>query len=608
MEINLKNIELSVVNPRYTTIPSLESNLLEIIKHGNANYDESDVISTLLSREGNFSHLLQLLKSITVMSFDDTIEPILVVKNQDEKIIVAEGNRRIMALKLLNKLVDIPELHKISLSDSLDEEILVDDDLDEMAERAKNYKGIVDLIKNYTHSDNIINVELIESDEVLWKLIYTKHIVGQRPGLRKWPRGKYFVDILSFFPNGINIQKDPNIEKTLLKRVQRSIEAVKIDYKHAQFVRDIFWSGYNYDTTKLLDVYNEMKTNKVSALQANFSIKRILEVCVKELYMDSKEFEKHINIKYDDNLLIYYDNANKVKKIDLHTFIKKWYISGAITTRPISSKHKTNFSKDVLHLMNGLVLSQTVTEETVANIFSYSSTEIEKIIDETKDDDKKQFFKIAHTVVKNNEEIEKAPVFIPSPSDDKPYTVFSILEKQLKHNVNVATPFLNAIGATMRSILEQVYVWGVYDADEPGQMLEQICTGTNKKVEYATSLGNGTKLISKIFYLIRQKCRSLPGGKTMLKNIIMNITIFDEDKALEISNFLIDNDQDDKTSKINSILNVSIHASHKIYSLKTLKDFLNMFDKYQKLIIEILKNIDLEKIKLISIEFKKYIS
>ena len=100
-KIDLDNIQLSSVNPRYTTISSIKTNLIDVLKKSNTSYDEKKVVIDLLSREGTFKDLKSLLSSIQYLGFDEDLEPIFVIDNGSGKVIVGEGNRRIMSLKLL---------------------------------------------------------------------------------------------------------------------------------------------------------------------------------------------------------------------------------------------------------------------------------------------------------------------------------------------------------------------------------------------------------------------------------------------------------------------------------------------------------------------------
>lgn len=92
--INIEDLKLDPHNPR------LPNKYIGIT-------DETKVIDYLL-KTGN---IIELMKSISETGYSDA-EPLLVVKDSDDKYIVIEGNRRLAAVKLLN----MPHLAKVKLS------------------------------------------------------------------------------------------------------------------------------------------------------------------------------------------------------------------------------------------------------------------------------------------------------------------------------------------------------------------------------------------------------------------------------------------------------------------------------------------------------------
>ncbi|MCC3161131.1 MAG: hypothetical protein K4H23_05305 [Mollicutes bacterium PWAP] len=604
IKIKISSIELSKVNPRFTTIHSTDVNLIDVIKSGNDNYVEENVIKELLQREGDFKNFVDLLSSISLMGFDTKIESLYVVK-KEEKIIVAEGNRRILALKLLNGLVQLPVLDDIMSHTDYDENVTSDDynlPTALIKRTRSNYKKIEEIIKDFPEDKKKekIEVKVVQENTVLWKMIYAKHVVGERPGMRKWPRGKYFVDILHFFPNGFDSEEDDDINKVLIKQIQRSVSSVKSDYKHAQFVRDVFWSKYNFNPECILKVYSKMKKNPISALQSNFSVRGIYNTASKELYYKKELFESMFKITFNDKNIIQYEG--KLDKMDVLKFILKWYNAGVITTRPIPAKAKNNFAKGVRNLLMISSVDKLTKNEPIKNIFSYSPDDLEIIIDQTDDTEDKKMYTFVKKVSENNTKLAGMDVITIDNTTGEVYPshVFVIIEKQIKHNIDTPIPFLNAIGSSLRSLLEQIYAWGAYFDERDDGALNNLYDGPedieSKKHIHVERMAKRKKGMNDIFSGIRNK-----KDETLTKKIIRSITSLDEFEALKIAKFLVSNN-----SKIGTVLNEAIHASHRIYSKKDYILFLEDFSNFQENILTIVENINLEKINNLSeIIYKK---
>lgn len=135
------------------------------------------------------------------------------------------------------------------------------------------------------------------------KAIFTKHVAGNRPGMRNWSRGKYFTDILSIFKSGIPDNERSNQE--IRSKLRREPSLLIDDYKHAQFVRAVLEVGLSYKNhqkqTTENEVFQTMQQRKISALQHNFSLKRIRDAALQILDIDKKEFKEYFDFKFDRN-------------------------------------------------------------------------------------------------------------------------------------------------------------------------------------------------------------------------------------------------------------------------------------------------------------------
>ena len=208
IEIKIEDLELSKFNPRFTFLDKIDMNIVDFIRKGNENYSEKEVASILLKNEGNLKDMINLMNSISNSGWIDLGEQLIVIKS-GSKYVVAEGNRRLLALKLLFKMIKLENIDEI-IEETLNQDMHWDEELMKELDFKTKYEKMKNIIKNYKEDgdpelkDKKLNVELVSKSDDLWTLLYTKHISGERPGMRQWKRGKYFVDILNFFPSGIN--------------------------------------------------------------------------------------------------------------------------------------------------------------------------------------------------------------------------------------------------------------------------------------------------------------------------------------------------------------------------------------------------------------------
>ena len=174
---------LSKTNPRYTLIDNINIDLAKFIIQGNGeDYNEKNVFSELLEKEGDFSDLVNLLNSIYEKGFTNYTEPLYVVAKNDNHYVVAEGNRRLMCLKLISNFFSFNSFAKfkndiLSYANEKTEQISEGDEIDndsddEIIKKARqNYhrceKLLKEITKKYTHSGFECHFEIVEnSDEI----------------------------------------------------------------------------------------------------------------------------------------------------------------------------------------------------------------------------------------------------------------------------------------------------------------------------------------------------------------------------------------------------------------------------------------------------------
>ena len=326
----LQNVLLSARNPRFTKLSSIKNNLFEIITKDLEITTQQEIANKLLAEEDDLKKFLDLLKSITTVKFDGSTDLIFV--QYKNKYVVAEGNRRILCLKILAGLIVFPSRAFFINSNNPYNKMETDSywkQKEEFNERiTKNYDKIQTLI--YTHTINFMEKykgesffpTITDSNDYLWKRLHAKHVNGQAVGLRNWSRGQYFLNLLGYFKEkGLDLNPE---EKTVYEsRLQKEFRIIKSDYRHAQMVYKIAES----DSKNQPDMIRYfLIKNKVSALQEQFWNKT-LSLVVSEVY----------GYKWEDIKEEYYkiEYAKKTGQMvpeksefmpEFLQFIKRWFL------------------------------------------------------------------------------------------------------------------------------------------------------------------------------------------------------------------------------------------------------------------------------------------
>lgn len=604
---SLSQIKLSSHNPRYTTLNSMDDDILEQIKNI-ADKAQDEIAMNLLSNEGDFSDLKNLLLSIRDVGFNSLGEQILLVKdNVKNHFVVAEGNRRTLSLKLIFNEIVLPNYEKIvSNADANDPLYQNSDenwDKNFLIRKKENYESIKKILeeiiaKNYNFTIEYI---VVTDNNDLWRLIYNKHIAGVRPGMRQWSRGKYFTDILSFFKDGISSEGDISQKARIL--IQREPKVVIEDFKRAQFVRDVIkYSnkfGKKSEEVTNDDIFNLMKTIPVSALQYDFSLKRIIDAAKHILNIDRKEFtSKFFEMSFNEKNIIVYSDAKIIDPFNILEFIFDWYTREVITTRPVVTSMEVEFNLAVKKLLNKTDIDTkkpiSVDELKKLDAFDYSIKELDNILRTGRankiEEPILERYEVTKNIKVNTEQIEKFNGELFSTSDE-PKDVFAKLRFQFLHNQNEKN-YLNAAAGTIRSMVEQILIWGGYFIDDIVRTVVKTSDPiTIQRNLYSNNLAKNK--IHKMFDEIKRKhIQNLVDIEDSIKSICKN-----EKKSQ--ANFIVTNE-----SELNDVLNEFIHASHRIYSPSEYVGYLKKFEEWQKNILEIVSDIDYTKIKIVSDEIK----
>ena len=608
-KIDLKNVALSFNNPRWQDISNLETNLIKMIIQQSDQTTEKEVVKKILELEGDLRDFVDLIRSIA-KGFRDYEQGIFVVQKNSHQYVVAEGNRRVLALKLLSKLVGLPKLSEIRKNYEYDP----DDDWDEEYPIADKKK----YLKNYEKIKEIINSEnnvisgrtefdflIIDEDqnEILWEVIFSKHISGMKIGLRRWGRGKYFVDLLNFFPNGMKKKYEKWEEAKIESRLQKRLTKIKIDYKHAQFVFEIANADFQ-DANKAKEW---MKKQPVSALQQNFSLNWVKKVAENYDY-NSEDFKKLIfDFTYNEEnyfLKIIDDERKIVDSNRILGFIKTWFEERLITTRSSfeSAKKYSEFSAAFAKLVNKLSLN---------NPFNWKSDQIEREFEKSEDPWRKEYLDKLLKIKSRQEDVSWLISSRLGRFNGFWVKTIKDLDEQLVYNSKNNLKYIQASSITIRSILEIIVVCSsFFNPNILRQIVEKIVKQNKVTFEIKNGaqlnfmdkfcvlfLTNYAKIMRTTWFLTRLFRKN---KNNLAENMITNILDqFEEHSFMDSFKYIWNK----RFSMAEIIYNHFRMLREKMTEPSPIDEQLDIIDAIHKFVIDLLKQLDVEKLNLIDEKF-----
>lgn len=475
-KIKLPSLKLSRFNPRYETVEKLNGGYLVDLITKDCRVKEQIAVEKLYSWEGDLSDFLSLLQSIKDYGFQKEEGEIILVKVED-LYVVAEGNRRIWALKLITEALEWKFVE--NQYDNANED--PNDDPDQsfnLKNKLKNNSNKIEKIlfdfKSEGSKDemevDVIVYDLSElkksnnkSNEFL-RLIYSRNLEGiQKRGKRPWGRGKYFTDLLLQNASGLS----PKKLKTSSFLTGVEPEKLKRDYGYALFVRNIIDAGLEIKSNDA-DWKRDMKQRSVTALQDNFSLKRIRTATFGRLKVPEEKFKDEFfsfkkNTEQGKIKYLPGSNQTSIPKSKVLSFIWKWFNKKVITTRPVKSEHKEQFEYAVVRLLkNWEVDPEKITEKKLKelNLWDLKEEELRVLY--------KRFHKYRNikSVLGIKESFREAQASHKETIENnligRRSAVSLRLFNQLCHNL---TPFgtdnlfFNAAAISIRSFFEQFLTW-----------------------------------------------------------------------------------------------------------------------------------------------------
>lgn len=320
---NIDNLKLIDVNPRFTNYKDINWKFLA--KNGNK-ISQKEIALEILSYEEDFSSFITLLKSLSGGFRNDQDRLICLkhsTKNNYEEFLVLEGNRRVLASKMIkdksfsqNLLISLIEKQDKRTFNTLeqdnfdDEDIIYDQITEDLIIKSKNssiknlYQTLIDIweqadIESTIETFNTIEIVLYELEDLqfeetikkIWSAIFGRS-VSAPGGKRKWPRYQTLKNTWDVY--WIEYKKIKEYKKTLdkiAKIFNRSSSALNKELDSAQL---IFLLKKYYTSDKLQNEkdWKNLRTSAIELSLDSISLREIEEI-------ENSTIKKEFNIQYN---------------------------------------------------------------------------------------------------------------------------------------------------------------------------------------------------------------------------------------------------------------------------------------------------------------------
>lgn len=418
--LKVKELKLFDFNPRYTDFLTIKWE--EIRKNGN--YKNQDEIALdLLKYEEDFSEFKTLLKSLFENGYQNDQDKLICLETNNNDYIVLEGNRRILASKMITN-IDWANMIFKRLKNLISDELLDfanGDEIyseEEIVNRKKTVESMIQWFKrniiptnleeSYIDSFTRIEVSFFDkeiplNDETI--SIINRAIFGRSVsapgGKKRWPRYqtlKNSFDIFNRFFNETN-----NIENSLDKAslfLFRSKTSFRQELLNAQF---IMFLKDNYSGKLRLDNWKMLRT---SAIELSIDV---IDISYITTFPNFKSF---LNIKNNIGKEITFDET-VIDKKNLSNFLIDKYLEGFYTTRG----WKRNKTKKPLYE----ILGEPWTSESFGEMREDGKFEVNNI------------HNIANDLLKLSNRMPKVEYVTPSDSSEHILKVF--MSREMKNEV-----------------------------------------------------------------------------------------------------------------------------------------------------------------------------
>lgn len=394
-EISIKNLNLLEYNPRSNDLfkfikgQDTYKNIWHFIYSEGNSKNQIDIAVDLFKYEEDFEDFIILVKSITTRGFNSDLDRLIIIQTKEKDNLVAEGNRRLLAMKILLeegffiRLTSIiMDLYKedspVELLYTQEEDIDYDDKnngtitfpMSEIGEEIgtkkdesflMHYKKLISAVGECW--DDLSETPTITLKEKIEVIYYEEgvefsferdgnkidDVVIQRSfpapgGKRKWPRFQTLLNIFKFFEYSLGRETNQNsnlnynqaIKKTANK-FARSENYIKTELYSAKLIM-IIKKNYNGDKMNSIVDWKKLKTTAIEQSLTNINLDFFQEL------PNNSNFKNVLGIKWDSkNSTLEFSEFNILKidrKINKGDFIKEFstflvdeYLERKYTTR-----------------------------------------------------------------------------------------------------------------------------------------------------------------------------------------------------------------------------------------------------------------------------------
>ncbi|MGL5592131.1 MAG: hypothetical protein ACRDCJ_02100 [Metamycoplasmataceae bacterium] len=403
----------------------------------------------------------------------------------------------------------------------------------------------------------------------------------------KLSRAKYFVDLLT----EINDKKDLEV---FSQKINKNRNSVTRDFKEAQFIYACIY--FNKGHTKyeinfhIKEILNEMRELiGISTLERNNSLNKIRNILIEEVIETNKrDFkQKYFSIEFNKETNKIILNDRNIKASSLLSFIYEKWSEGVITRREINEKNKRKVINDLFLIIKNININKKLSKYELdeLNEFQLNVDKLEKIIENNSHDHVKEIkrFQNAIELRKLNDKLTTSFNKILQ-FKDVPISVFNELLKQLEWNNKEY--HLNAIAATLRSIVEQLIVWLSSSLSSTEERIVSICKDR----------------MSELLIVIKKEMNDPTVVENWLNKAYKNKRDVTNEQIKFIYNFYETKPSSNTSSNTssetyNQILNGFIHGSHKIYVRGKYLGKIDKLKKVYSIINEIVDFIDWNSFK-----------
>lgn len=290
MENILNVMYLNDTNPRYVSVKQ-SKNKIKKINSDSLNTEHNELVARkLIEYEGDYKDLLDLITSIIEKGFREKANQFFLLE-LDEKYLVADGNRRMLSILLINKILDVDKVFPEEVSDKCKSNL---EKIKKIIDR--NHKKVK--LKKENH--NIYKNKESDIDEMFKDILY-RH-TGSGNGKRDWPRGKMLEEIYEIYVNSSTHEEGVSEVEMLLGVTNAKAES---DIKSSVLVMTLLNEYNNKKSVNKIDPLKIAPSSTELILSTNFD-KSIIDhesnteskKCIRDLFKLNVVRDKESNNKW----------------------------------------------------------------------------------------------------------------------------------------------------------------------------------------------------------------------------------------------------------------------------------------------------------------------